>query len=157
MPTAECGEVNAQQKATAKGLALLVLVLFLVGLGALAIELRAVVAGGNSTISEAMWRVWADQPWIFFLITHVVAAVGWWLTGHFTGQSKAQYDALRNGVDLDLAVQTACRLRDLAQYNDGAKLRLVWYYPTKSEDKTPNADWLLAFARDTRAQTKETL
>jgi hypothetical protein len=103
--------VNANQKRTARGLAVLGIGGLLLAAGALVLELLAVQSGGNATISEALWRVWADQPWIVLVATHSVAGPAWWLFGHFTGQSRVVYDAIRAGVDLDAALDLAIEAR----------------------------------------------
>lgn len=59
------------------------------------VELTAVKAGGNSTISEIMWTLWATQPWIVFIVSHTVAAPFWFLSGHFFGQARSVYEAVR--------------------------------------------------------------
>lgn len=58
-------------------------------------ELIGVKAGGNSTISELLWAVWARQPWIVFISSHVLAAPFWFLCGHFFAQSSDVYAQIR--------------------------------------------------------------
>lgn len=106
--------MNAAQKRTARGLALVALGGVALLFVALVIELMAVGADQNATISEALWRVWAAQPWVIFVVSHSLAAPFWWLMGHFTGQSRVVYDAIREGVDLDAALREAVERRKVA-------------------------------------------
>lgn len=125
--------MNAQQKRTARGLAVLAAGGVLLLVGALALELLAVRDGGGSTISEAFWRLWAEQPWVLFVVTHTLAAPGWWLVGHFTGQSRVVYDALRVGIDLDAALDLALAaragLRDQTRQGNGREPLTVMLAP----------------------------
>lgn len=84
-----------QRSKTVRYLAILAGLAFLLLIGLLAIELDAVRRGGNSTISELAWLLWAGQPWIVFITTHTVAAPFWFLMGHFFGQSRGVYDQVR--------------------------------------------------------------
>lgn len=64
-----------------------------VGLPALAWELWSY--SYDATFSEALRVLWAHQPWVVFLATHLAAAVWWFLCGHWFGAPKSHYDALR--------------------------------------------------------------
>jgi hypothetical protein len=66
-------------------------------LALLLIELLAVRQGGHSTISELVWTQWAQQPWVIFLASHLVAMPTWFLAGHFLAQASAVYDRARGG------------------------------------------------------------
>lgn len=103
--------MNQHQKRTARGLALLGIGGFLLAVAALVLELLAVRSGGNATISEALWRVWAEQPWIFLLASHAIAGPLWYLAGHFTAQSGVVYEAERLRIDLGAALQLAIEAR----------------------------------------------
>lgn len=125
--------MNAQQKRTARGLAVLAAGGLALLVGALALELLAVRDGGAATISEAAWRVWAAQPWVIFVTTHTLAAPAWWLLGHFTGQSRVVYDALRVGIDLDAALDLALAarvgMRDQTRQGNGREPMTVMVAP----------------------------
>lgn len=87
--------MNAQQKWTVRGIAggialFVALVVYL-----LVVEGHAVAVGGHSTISELVWLVWADQPWVVLLLSHLLAAPFWFLCGHFFAQSSDVYDRIR--------------------------------------------------------------
>lgn len=87
--------MNAAQKYTARGIALGALGFVLLIVFLLVIEGHAVIVGGHSTISEMVWLVWAKQPWIVLLVSHILAAPFWYLAGHFTAQSQETYDRIR--------------------------------------------------------------
>jgi len=87
--------VNRAQKYTARGIAIGALGFVLLIAFLIVVELHAVAVGGHSTISELVWLVWARQPWIVLLISHVLAAPFWYLAGHFTAQSQETYDRIR--------------------------------------------------------------
>lgn len=89
--------MTPQQARTARGCALIAVALLLVGVAALRLELTAAAAGGHSTISELVWIVWARQPWVLFITSHLVAAAVWFLAGHFTAQASSFYDQVRAG------------------------------------------------------------
>lgn len=74
------------------GVAFVLLVFYL-----LFVELQAVAQGGHSTISELVWLVWATQPWVVLIVSHVMAAPFWFLCGHFFAQARDVYDAIRKG------------------------------------------------------------
>ncbi len=90
--------MTPQQSKTLKLLAVWSVFAFLMLVGLLWIELNAVSQGGNSTISELMWKLWAEQPWVVFIVSHVIAAPFWFLQGHFWGQRSGTYVDARNGV-----------------------------------------------------------
>jgi hypothetical protein len=90
--------VTPQQARTARGCALIALALLLVGFGALYLELTAAASGGHSTISELFWLVWARQPWVLLIVSHLVAMPTWFLLGHFTAQASSFMDAVRGGA-----------------------------------------------------------
>lgn len=103
--------MNSQQRRTVRGLAAIGAGGLLLLVGALALELLAVRDGGASTISEAFWRIWAAQPWVVLLATHAAAVPTWFLAGHFVAQSRVVYDAAREGIDLDAALDLAVEAR----------------------------------------------
>ena len=71
------------------------------------LEILAVKSGGNSTISEALWRLWAEQPWVILIASHALLGPAWYLAGHFTSQSATVYEAIRRGINLDAALLLA--------------------------------------------------
>lgn len=87
--------MNAAQKYTARGVALGALGFVLLIVFLLVVEGHAVVVGGHSTISELIWLIWAKQPWVVLLITHVLAAPFWFLAGHFFAAPSETYDRIR--------------------------------------------------------------
>jgi hypothetical protein len=89
--------VNAEQKKTVIKLAIWCGLLFLLLVGLLWIEISAIQQGGDSTISRMIWGLWADQPWVIFLVSHILAAPTWFLLGHFTAQSDEVYKRIRSG------------------------------------------------------------
>lgn len=106
--------MNEQQKRTVRGLALLGLGGFALLVGALVLEIVAVKSGGNSTISEALWSLWASQPWVILIASHALLGPAWYLAGHFTAQSAVVYEAIRRGINLDAALLLASE--SLASY-----------------------------------------
>ena len=75
------------------------------------------LARGDS-ISQATWAAWAQQPgailWVLGMLFGFVFVTGCgasYLAGHLFWQSKPVYDAERAGVNLDLAVPVAMKLR----------------------------------------------
>lgn len=87
--------MNAAQKYTARGVAIGALGFVLLIVFLLVVEGHAVIVGGHSTISELVWLIWARQPWIVFILSHILAAPFWFLVGHFLGQSQETYDRIR--------------------------------------------------------------
>jgi hypothetical protein len=100
--------MTRQQIRTAKRLALLgAAVLALLGY-ALVIELQGVAQGGQSTISELVWLLWANQPWVVWLVSVVAAGVVMFLAGHFVSQAADTYRQMRGDR---LSSKTLDRLR----------------------------------------------
>lgn len=90
--------MNPAQIKTVKGCGIAVVALFLVGVYMLYVELVGAAAGDqNATISRLLWGLWASQPWVIFLLSHLVAGPVWFLAGHFVAQSSNVYDAIRKG------------------------------------------------------------
>lgn len=87
--------MNPQQAKTAKRLVFVAAGAFLLLVALLWIELAAVRQGGQSTISELIWHVWATQPWVILAFSHLIGGPIYYLAGHFTAQSNSVYDALR--------------------------------------------------------------
>jgi hypothetical protein len=87
--------MTPQQVRTARGCAIAMIAAFLVGVFLLYVELTGASSGGYASISELMWAVWAHQPWIVLLVTHLVAAPTWFLLGHFAAQSEGVYEEIR--------------------------------------------------------------
>jgi hypothetical protein len=83
--------MNPQQLLTVKRMALGGVLFFFWLLYLLWVEIKAVQQGGGSTISEMTWRLWADQPWVIWIISVVFAFVLGFLMGHFVGQSRELY------------------------------------------------------------------
>jgi hypothetical protein len=80
-------------KQTARWMVALGLLLLLWTGGCLYVEVQRLGAGVPFT---AAWRLlWAEEPWVVFLGSHLVAAVVWFLAGHFFGASQETYDDLR--------------------------------------------------------------
>lgn len=125
--------MNAPQRRTVLGLAGIVLGGFVLLVAALVLELLAVRDGGAATISEALWRLWATQPWVVLLSTHAVAGPAWFLQGHFFGQSRAVYDALRAGIDpaaaVELAIEARAALRMQTRQGNGLEPLTVMLSP----------------------------
>jgi hypothetical protein len=86
--------MNLQQALTVKRMAIGAVLFFLWLLYILWVEIKAVQQGGNSTISEIIWRLWADQPWVLLLVLLIFSFVGGFFLGHFVGQSRELYKAL---------------------------------------------------------------
>ena len=103
--------MNAAQRRTVRGLALIASGGAILLLGALFIEVMAINSGGNATISEAFWRLWAQQPWVVLVASHLVVGPACFLAGHFFAQSGVVYAALRAGVNLDAALILAVEAR----------------------------------------------
>lgn len=103
--------MNQAQRRTVRGLSILAAGGAILLLGALFIEVMAINAGGHATISEAFWRLWASQPWVVLVSSHLVVAPACFLAGHFFAQSAVVYAALRAGVDLEAALLLALEAR----------------------------------------------
>lgn len=103
--------MNPQQKRTVKGLALISVGGALLLVAALFVELVAIGSGGNATISEAFWRLWASQPWVVLIVSWTLLGPAAFLAGHFFAQSRVVYDAARAGVGLDAALRLALEAR----------------------------------------------
>jgi hypothetical protein len=89
--------MTPQQAKTLRRLCYVILAAVLVLVWLLVVELQGVGQGGQSTISELMWRVWAEQPGVVFFLSHLFAAPFWILSAHWFWQSKSVYDAIRKG------------------------------------------------------------
>lgn len=87
--------MTPQRARTVKYLAIFLGFQFLALLGLLAIELNAVHQGGESTISEVLWQLWATQPWIVLVVSHTIAGPAWFLCGHFFAAPRGHYDEIR--------------------------------------------------------------
>lgn len=103
--------MNPAQRRTVRGLALIAVGGAVLLCGALFIEVMALDSGGNATISEAFWRLWAQQPWVVLLASHALVAPAAFLAGHFFAQSKIVYEAVRAGVNLEAALLLALEAR----------------------------------------------
>jgi phosphotransferase system glucose/maltose/N-acetylglucosamine-specific IIC component len=87
--------LNKPQKVTAAGCALVLVFIAFAVVIALAVEGHAISSGGNSTISEMFWLVWAEQPWVIWLATITVSFIVGFLFGHFLAQSRDVYEDIR--------------------------------------------------------------
>lgn len=83
----------------------------------LVIEGQAVAQGGDSTISRVVWGVWASEPWVVLLVNNVlwaivctVVGIVAFLGGHFFGQRRATYDAIRRGEIGHAEISITCIL-----------------------------------------------
>lgn len=85
------------QHKTAKRLGIFAVCTFALLVGLLFIEIAAVDQGDHSTISELMWNLWATQPWIVLVVSHLIVAPASFLCGHFFAQSRGVYDRIRRG------------------------------------------------------------
>jgi hypothetical protein len=83
------------QRKTAVRLGFALLALLGVGVLVLAIELHGAAAHDQASISELLWLLWARQPWVVLLATHLVAGPAWFLAGHFFAQSRSVYERIR--------------------------------------------------------------
>lgn len=88
--------MNAAQIKTVKGIAIFCGLQVIAFAYLLVVEIAG-AASDNAAISPILWRLWAYQPWVIFIVTHILAAPWWYLLGHFTAQSKSVYDAIRAG------------------------------------------------------------
>jgi hypothetical protein len=59
------------------------------------VEAEAVVQGGKSTISELIWRAFAEQPGPILGFTVLLSGLVFFLLGHFVWQSSDKYDEIR--------------------------------------------------------------
>lgn len=87
--------MTSGQKKVAAGLGCLIVLAFGLLLLALALELFGISQGDQATISELMRLLWANQPWVVLLVSHVLAAPLWFLAGHFFAAPKDEYARLR--------------------------------------------------------------
>lgn len=83
------------QKKVAAGLGCLSVGAFILLVGAFALELFGVSQNDHATISELFRLVWAHQPWIVLIVSHVIAAPFWFLCGHFFAAPADEYARLR--------------------------------------------------------------
>jgi hypothetical protein len=83
--------MNPGQLRTLKLLAIWAALAFLLLVGLLVIELTGASAHSEATISELAWILWANHPWVIFIITHIIAAPTWFLLGHFVAQAPEVY------------------------------------------------------------------
>jgi len=75
-------------------------VLVIVG-GALYVESIGVRSPeGGDTISELMRAVWAHEPWIVLMASHLIAAPVWFFVGHWFGAPKSEYERIRAAREL---------------------------------------------------------
>lgn len=78
--------------------------LFILGFGAFAligwalyvesIGVRSPESG--DTISELMRALWAHEPWIVLMASHLLAAPTWFFVGHWFGSPSAEYQRIRD-------------------------------------------------------------
>lgn len=76
----------------------------------------------GDTISELIWSVWANQPWVIFLASHLVAMPSWFLAGHWLASPKGEYDRMRlksmsreKLIEAQMQALEELRLRNLAR------------------------------------------
>ena len=89
--------MTAGQRKTAIGISFCAAAILGGLLGAVAVEFMAVGRGDSSTISELAWILWAQQPWVIWLVSVLVAFTLGFFSGHFLSQSKRVYDEIREG------------------------------------------------------------
>ncbi len=139
---------------TLRGLAVVFALAFAAGAVAIAVEFRAVAAGGNSTISEIVWSAWAAQPGAFvFVLASPLFGAGV-LVGHLFWAPRVVYDAIREHVDLDSALRVALEVRSLLDEYPRAgphTLTLAFYWGVGTKRVERDAAFLEDLARDTRA------
>lgn len=102
---------RAGRAKTLRGVALALTLVFLAGVLSLVVEFSAVGRGDASTISELVWSAWAAQPGAFLAVLLPLTFASGWLGGHFAWQSRVVYDAAREGIDLDAALDLAIEAR----------------------------------------------
>lgn len=83
------------QKKVVGGLGCITVLAFGLLLLTLALELFGVSLGDHATITEIFRLLWANQPWVVFIVSHTIAAPFWFLAGHFFGAGKEEYAKLR--------------------------------------------------------------
>lgn len=87
--------LTPQRRWTLTGLALASLLVGLAVVVLLVTEGHAVAVGGHSTITELARLLWAHQPWVIWIVTHLIAAPIWFLMGHFVAAPESEYDRIR--------------------------------------------------------------
>lgn len=87
--------LNKAQRFTLIGMAVALGLFVLLVAGLVVLEGHAVVVGQHSSISEVFWWIWAEQPWVIWLWSVLVAFITGFFAGHFLAQSSEKYDQIR--------------------------------------------------------------
>lgn len=83
------------QKRTARFLGVCALAILLVFLAGLGWEFYTLTLNDHATITETIQVMWANQPWPFLIVGLLVAAVVFFLLGHFFSAPSKHYENIR--------------------------------------------------------------